>query len=619
MRKLLFFIFLLLLSNLKVIAQSDTIFATIDLKNLQNDKSFVDIRFNSLIQNKNLTFYFPISIPGTYEDLNYSKYISNFMVFGENNETLSFTKKIIHTSSFPDDNEIIKIGKKRSKEYFFIPSEAKRITYFAADAYDKNTNGFPNFISEANIFEKDRVYQLNWGAILGNFTISNRSVYQISVIKPKGIYGATSLTKVVKNDTLEILYSKNYSELIDQPIFYTKPDTSTFRIGRSLYEVSVFSENGEKYSEKIAKKIQPMILEANRTYLKGITPERYVFMYYFTPSFGMGALEHKSSSMYFLSAPDTSLLNSGLLETTAHEYLHVLTPLTVRSEKISNFKLYAPYETEHLWMFEGITEYFSYLLLLQTKDIKPEIFFTNMGWNYKDALKRVSLTKISKNIHQKRWNKKFGLVYSKGSLTAFALDLEIYNLTNGKLRLYDVMMMLKEKYKNKAFSDRHFIDEFVKITKKQELKSFFDNYIIGKKKLPVNQYFHKIGFEYKTKTDTFQYSSNGIGFGQSYKGTRVFIRKPNKKFYPEIKGKAKIEILSINGNKNVFTNHAKLWSLKEGDYIEYNYKKNIRKLVIKTEDITKIRARKKFSKVDKPTNRQKELFEEFFKYKFDNK
>jgi hypothetical protein len=75
--------------------------------------------------------------------------------------------------------------------------------------------------------------------------------------------------------------------------------------------------NHKRIADKIAKKLHPVLETACNSYLEDISPEKYIFMYYLTSAFGMGALEHKTSSIYFLGTTDT-LVSSGLMITSAH-------------------------------------------------------------------------------------------------------------------------------------------------------------------------------------------------------------------------------------------------------------------------------------------------------------
>ena len=614
--KNIFILSLLLIFSVNTIAQKDTIYAEIDLKNLEQDRVNVTLEFSLNSDSEYKRFYFPISTQGTYEDAKFSKYCKNFKIFDENNNPLIHKKEIIRSIIIDEDNKRISIGEKRSKEFYFIPNQTKTIRYQADDCYDIGVNKYPNFVPVACIFEKDKVYQINWGSLLGGFVSKENSVYKVRIIKPDKFYGATALQKKIINDTLEYVYAQNYDELVNSPVFYTIPDTTVLQIGGSEIEISVFSENGKTYSKSLAKEMEAFITEASKSYLKGIMPDKYVFMFYFTNGFGFGALEHKTSSLYFLNVSFNSKDLSRHIPIAAHEFLHILTPLTLRSNRIDNFKFYAPYSSKHLWLYEGVTEYFSQLILLKTNDKRPISFLFTLEDNYKCGNKKTSLERLSENIYQKKWNKKYELVYSKGSFTAFALDMEIYKLTNGEKRLYDIIVELKERYKTKAFKDEELIDEFVNICGKDELHSFFDKYIIGKKSLPINDYLLEIGVELKMSTDTLKYKTNGLFSSIYFKNDKVYIRKPSKKHYPNVNGGRKLQIVSINGDKNVIANQRRMWQINDGEYIEYMYKGEKHKIVVESYNSTKVRTQKRIVKVAKATDKQKDVFKEFLYYDY---
>jgi predicted metalloprotease with PDZ domain len=49
-----------------------------------------------------------------------------------------------------------------------------------------------------------------------------------------------------------------------------------------------------------------------------------------------------------------------------HEFFHIVTPLSIHSKEIQDFD-YNDKMSEHLWMYEGVTEYFANLFK-STKD-----------------------------------------------------------------------------------------------------------------------------------------------------------------------------------------------------------------------------------------------------------
>jgi predicted metalloprotease with PDZ domain len=114
-------------------------------------------------------------------------------------------------------------------------------------------------------------------------------------------------------------------------------------------------------------------------FFNGLPVLSYQFLYYFEDpekgpkgkgDGGYGALEHSYSSLYFL--PETALepnLHSMVNEVSSHEFLHILTPLNLHSEEIENFDFVNPKMSQHLWLYEGVTEYFAHLVQLQTSSL----------------------------------------------------------------------------------------------------------------------------------------------------------------------------------------------------------------------------------------------------------
>jgi len=48
-----------------------------------------------------------------------------------------------------------------------------------------------------------------------------------------------------------------------------------------------------------------------------------------------------------------------LRDFAAHEFFHIVTPLTIHSDKIVPFDFTHPTMSRHLWLYEGMTEYFA--------------------------------------------------------------------------------------------------------------------------------------------------------------------------------------------------------------------------------------------------------------------
>jgi predicted metalloprotease with PDZ domain len=50
-----------------------------------------------------------------------------------------------------------------------------------------------------------------------------------------------------------------------------------------------------------------------------------------------------------------------MMDVVSHEFFHIVTPLSIHSKEIQDFDYNDPKMSEHLWMYEGVTEYFANL------------------------------------------------------------------------------------------------------------------------------------------------------------------------------------------------------------------------------------------------------------------
>ena len=151
----------------------------------------------------------------------------------------------------------------------------------------------------------------------------------------------------------------------------------------------------------------------------------------------------------------------------AHEFLHILTPLNIHSEEIENFDFRHPKMSQHLWMYEGITEYFSWLVMMQDSIVTVEDFQEEMARKITRSAAHgwFSYTEMSKNVLDKKNQDLYMDVYSGGALLGWMLDLELLKLSNGEYSLRDLMMELAAKYgPSKPFKDDELFDEIEAMT-----------------------------------------------------------------------------------------------------------------------------------------------------------
>ncbi|MEO8405509.1 MAG: hypothetical protein ABI480_12965, partial [Chitinophagaceae bacterium] len=479
---------------------------TADLKNISNDKISIELLTPSVKEDE-VTFSFPRVIPGSYSEKNYGKYIDDFKVLDKRGKELKIKKL--------NQNQYLIKGAKNMQ----------KITYKVNDTWDTPDKDFIFQPGGSNIESGSNVI-MNNHAFYGYFEGYSMLPFEIKISKPAEMYATTHLTVDRKSPEEDILTAKNYVYLADNPVFYCKPDTTSFVSGKSRINVSVFSATGKVKSSQIAEYLKPMA-EALQHFFNGLPVDSYQFLYYFEDpekalsdkdkgGGGYGALEHNYSSLYFLPeiAYETRL-KSMVNEVSSHEFLHILTPLNLHSEQIENFNFTNPVMSKHLWLYEGVTEYFANLVQVTNGLITEKDFFNNMRDKINEAERYgdFSMTTMSEQVLG-AYQSKYSSVYNRGALIGLMLDLFIREKTNNEKTLKSVVVDMSKRYgPGKPFKDDDFLGEFVKASH-PDVQGFIDNYITGSQPLPFSEYFNKLGYEYSAvkKSDVYFAGHAGLYF-----------------------------------------------------------------------------------------------------------
>ena len=261
------------------------------------------------------------------------------------------------------------------------------------------------------------------------------------------------------------------------------------------------------------------MISAQKKFLGDINDtEKYAILLYLSDlqkkdARGFGALEHHTSTTVVL--PETmqkAQLDESMKDVVSHEFFHIVTPLSVHSNEIHYFDYNDPKMSQHLWMYEGVTEYFANLFQINQGLISNQDFYDRMSekiassMNFDDT---VPFTVMSENILTDEYKDSYYNVYQKGALIGMALDIRLRELSDGKMGILDLMKKLSKKYgKDKPFNDEDLIGDIVALTY-PEIQSFFDQYVTGETPIPYNQFFAKVGLEEKSSMINTGYFLNG--------------------------------------------------------------------------------------------------------------
>ena len=510
----------------------------VDLSNLKNDRLVVKF-IPPKISKDTLIYQFAKIIPGSYQIKNFGMYIKSFQAFDKNGKKLK-----------------VKYNKIDNNFTILNAVNLDYILYQVTETWNYKKEKNYVFQPGGSHFEKDYFYFLNNYALFGYFEGYKNLEYEVKYSKIESLYCSSSANVKDISSVCDLISFNNYPSMVDNPVVYSIPDTISYKVKNCNFHISVVSRNNVVTSSDVLNSIKPVITKSLADFFPVFPINDYHFIFFFSgwqdnnikKYGGAGATEHLKSSLYFF--PETKIkskLDDFLTHVVTHEFLHVVTPLSLRSEKIYNFNFKDPVSSKHLWLYEGVIEYFAYQTLLKDSIISLDDFLMKIRKKTINNSSRpdISLTDLSENIFIYDKIDNFLQIYERGALIAFLLDIRLNELSEGKLNLKKLVFDLNEKYKGTYFSDEDFLNEITELTY-PEIGDFISKYIRGSEALPVNQYFEKIGYSfYKEKPDEIL-SFGRISIGYSNKKDKCYVFKADP--YHNLFGlNSKDVILSING------------------------------------------------------------------------
>jgi predicted metalloprotease with PDZ domain len=496
---------------------------TVDLTKVVDDRVFVQLT-PPPTKNKEITFYFPKIVPGTYAIADYGRYVHDFKALDKRGRELKVKK--IDDNSWEISNA----------------SKLDKITYWVDDTWDTRKDGPEIFWPAGTNIEEGKNFVINTSGFFGYFEGLKDPDFRINVVRPKEFYGSTGLIPVEtgkspqtlkieipsgdNNKVVDVFQASDYDQLIDSPLMYARPDTAVIRVGNAEVLIGSYSPNKKVSAKEIAESVREVLM-AQRDFLGGKLPvDKYAFIFYFAdrPLLSYGALEHNYSSFYYMPEMPIDQINQQLRDFAAHEFFHIVTPLTIHSEEVGDFDFNDPKMSQHLWMYEGVTEYFASLVQVQYDLISIDDFIQTMREKMLTAdqfIDDVPFTQISKYTLDK-YHDQYYNVYQKGALIAMCLDIKLRKLSKGERGLRDLMLDLSRKYgKDKSFKDDELINEITTMTY-PEIGEFFERFVKGKgalasdtstsgkiEPLPFEEVFEDVGIIY-AEEHTFEDYSLGI-------------------------------------------------------------------------------------------------------------
>jgi predicted metalloprotease with PDZ domain len=261
-------------------------------------------------------------------------------------------------------------------------------------------------------------------------------------------------------------------------------------------DVYTYSETDKVKASQLLGAMSGMLHAAGR-FLGKLPVDRYTFLYHFGDA-SAGAWEHSFSSEYVLQDGEfTDSVGRRVTDIAAHEFFHIVTPLNIHSEIIEHFNFVTPVPSQHLWLYEGTTEWAAHAMQLRSGLKTPEAYLATqirkMQIDRQEFDSTWSLRKLALTSYSDSGQAQYRNIYMRGALTAGLLDIRLLELSKGQTGLQDLIGQLTHRYgKRRAFPDSTFVDTLVAMTR-PEIRDFFASYVWGAQHLPIKEYYAKLG------------------------------------------------------------------------------------------------------------------------------
>ncbi|MFB6320567.1 M61 family metallopeptidase [Saccharicrinis sp. FJH54] len=433
-------------------------------------------------QNDTLELKLPVWMPGYYQVMDYAKFVTDMTAKTANGQEL----KII--GSGESSWTLTGVKNKRFRVDYNIETNRR----FVANSYVDEEHAY---IVPSNTFLYAESY------LSSPVTVTFISAYRDI---------ATGLKKIAEDPIT--FTAPDFDILYDCPILAGNLDSfPSFKVNGIEHRFTAYKP-GTFNAQLLMQKLQQAITYAT-TLMGDIPYESYTFI---GIGPGRGGIEHLNNTIVSFNGDElvTEKAFNKTLNFLVHEYFHNYNVKRIRPYELGPFDYGRENRTNQLWISEGLTVYYEYLILKRAGLIDTGTLFSNLE-NDINATENdpgrhfQSLTQASYYTWE---DGPFGTpegtedksisYYQKGPVMGLLLDFTIRQATQNKKSLDDVMRYLYREFyqdKQRGFTEAEFQQVCEEIAG-QSLRTFFE-YICTTKEPDYATYLSYAGLELKKEKD----------------------------------------------------------------------------------------------------------------------
>lgn len=479
MKRLLIGILLLLAERL--IGQQPIVYA-VDLTDQRNDQLSVSVELPALGRDE-VTFAFPRMVPGIYGAMDHGRLVHALLAFDEQGGPMRVRRVDVNTYRIEEGARL------------------RRIEYAVDDGWEEFEPLYQQgmYRSCEAMFKPDAPV-LNQNALFGYVMGEEDRPIEVRMRHAPEHYPATSLPRHVPAPGAAVFAARGYRHLVDHPMIVARPDTVELRIGEARVLVACHSATGALIAPMIAKQVEPLLRD-QLAYLRGLPVDRYTLLVYHAPTpdphaFLADGLEHATSTLVLLCLPlEEATLGGVVSSIISHEVFHTLLPINLHGEGIARYDMADPRVGDHLWLYEGMTEYFALHMPVARGRITTSEFLAHV--EEKIAAMRgfpddEALTVLSRHAVDRQ--DQYPNFYQKGALFCLMLDLELRALSNGRYGAVDLCRDMADAYgPHKPFSDDALFAEMARVSGHPSIEGYLRDHLERPARLDVEAQLRRAG------------------------------------------------------------------------------------------------------------------------------
>jgi predicted metalloprotease with PDZ domain len=465
-------VLLLAALSARAAGQQSALGYAIDLNDRADDTFKVTAWVGGLTE-ANAVYQFAATAPGTYQVMDIGRFVRRF--------------EASDAAGRPVPVERVSVNQWKLSD----PARVRTLRYAIAETWDTPVDRHQVYLMCGTSIERDHVL-INPHAVIGYPSGMQARPIRLRVAYPRGWKVGTALER----DRSGAYLAEDFDHLVDSPVLLGKLSEARTRVTGVPVEIYTYSRTGKIRASQLLGAMDDM-LQAAGSFLGKLPVDRYTFLYHFDER-PAGAWEHSLSSEYVLQESEfTDSVGRYVKDIAAHEFFHIVTPLNIHSEIIEHFNFVTPVPSQHLWLYEGTTEWAAHAMQLRAGLKTPDEYLAKIVEKIRIDRARFdstwSLRELALTSYSDSGQAQYVNIYMRGALTAGLLDIRLLELSGGQQGLQDLIVELAQRFgKQRAFPESTFVDTLAALTS-PEIRDFFDRYVWDSQRLPIAEYFEKLG------------------------------------------------------------------------------------------------------------------------------